>query len=1076
MRNNKPEHENPGISGMEMKRRQFLKCSALLGGTLAASSALRHFVDGVGSGSAWADTHVVGISDNAYTHHLPENQIYSVCQQCNTNCGIKVKLANGRVAKIDGNPYSPWTLTPHLAYDTPLTDAAKTEGSLCPKGQAGIQTLYDPFRVVKVLKRAGKRGENKWQTIPFEQAIGEVVEGGNLFGEGPVEGLQDICVLKDPKISAALAEDAALVASRKMPLEEFKTKHAENLKYLIDPDHPDLGPKNNQFCLNWGRLKGGRSDLLKRFFNNAVGSVNTHGHTTVCQGSLYFTCKAMSDQFVEGKWSGGSKFYWQADTGNAEFIIFVGANPFEANYGPPLRVQKLTEGMVDGRMKIAVIDPRCSKTAARAWKWVPVRPSGVAAVAMGMIRWIIDNKRFDARYLANANKAAAAADNEPTWTQAAWLVKVKADGKPTTFLRGSDLGAALEKRPQKGGGEWDFDPFVVSKGGECTTFDPNDDKQLAEGDLLVDAEVHGIKVKSVLQIYRETAGARSLAQWAELAGVKEKDIVELAQEFTSHGKRAAADLHRGVSQHTSGFYNVLAWMMVNILIGNHDWMGGLAKATTFDIMGDREGKPFDLGKQSGKMRPWGISIIRHEASYDKSTLFTGFPAKRVWYPFSSDIYQEVIPSMGDAYPYPMKALLLYMGAPVYSLPAGHKLVEILSDPKKIPLFMVSDIVVGETSMYADYIFPDITYLERWEFSGSHPSVTPKVAPFRQPSAPPLTETTTVFGEKTPLSMESLILGLAEKLKLSGFGQNAFGPGLHLKREEDLYLRMVANIAFGDKPDGSERVPAASPEEIKLFEESRRHLPATVFDVNRWRAVVGPEWWPHVVYVLNRGGRFQGYPQAYKDSQLANRYGKMVGIYFDKLARTKNSMTGEPYLGHADFVGGPRDCLGRMLDDEEKGFDMTLITYKTISQTKSRTVGNYWLQALYPENFFEISPTDAKRLGVNEGDKVNVVSASNEEGIWDLGNGQNKPMIGHVRIRQGIRPGVVAFSLGHGHWAYGAQRVVIDGAPVPDDPRRATGVHANAAMRVDPVLKNTGLVDPVGGSAVFYQSQVKLMKV
>jgi hypothetical protein len=38
------------------------------------------------------------------------------------------------------------------------------------------------------------------------------------------------------------------------------------------------------------------------------------------------------------------------------------------------------------------------------------------------------------------------------------------------------------------------------------------------------------------------------------------------------------------------------------------------------------------------------------------------------------------------------------------------------------------------------------------------------------------------------------------------------------------------------------------------------------------------------------------------------------------------------------------------------------------------------------------------------------------------------------------------------------------------------VQANAAMRIDPVLKNTGLVDTVGGSAVFYQSQVRLIKV
>ena len=86
------------------------------------------------------------------------------------------------------------------------------------------------------------------------------------------------------------------------------------------------------------------------------------------------------------------------------------------------------------------------------------------------------------------------------------------------------------------------------------------------------------------------------------------------------------------------------------------------------------------------------------------------------------------------------------------------------------------------------------------------------------------------------------------------------------------------------------------------------------------------------------------------------------------------------------------------------------------------------------------------------------------------------MIGQVRVQEGMRPGVMAFSLGHGHWAYGASPVVIDGVRCLADPRRATGIHANAAMRVDPVLKNTGLVDLVGGSAVFYQSQVKLVKV
>jgi anaerobic selenocysteine-containing dehydrogenase len=1056
----------------KIDRREMLKSTALLGGSLAASGILWKALESGLSEDAFAS----GAGEEAYAHYRPENQIYTVCQQCNTNCGVKVKIVDGMVAKIDGNPYNPWTLTPHINYKTPASETGTIEGSICPKGQAGIQTLYDPYRIVKVLKRKGKRGDNKWETISFDKAVDEIANGGDLFGEGHVEGLKDICTLKDPLISAALAEDTANITSGKMTVDQFKIKHKDNLQFLIDPDHPDMGPKNNQFCLNWGRVKGGRGDLLKRFTSDALGSVNAHGHTTVCQGSLYFTCKAMSDQFNEGKWSGGSKFYWQADTGNSEFIIFVGSNPFEANYGPPLRAQKITEGTVDGRMKIAVIDPRCSKTASKAWKWIPVRPNGVGAFAMGMIQWMLENGRYDSRYLTNANKGAAKADNEPTWTQAVWLVKIGKDGKPGTFLRGSDIGLGKQRRAGKDGKSWEFDSFITSSGGKLIAFDPNDDGKAVEGDLFVDTEVSGIKVKSVLQIYRETALAKTPDEWAKAAGTTAEEIAELSKEFTSHGKKAAIDMHRGVSQHTSGFYNVLAWMIVNILIGNHDWQGGLVKATTYNIAGGKEGMPFDSGSMKGKIKRWGIPIIRSEVRYEKSTLFEGYPAKRVWYPFATDIYQEVIPSLGDMYPYQIKALFLYMGSPVYSLPSGHTLIDILRDTKKLPLFFTSDIVVGETSMYADYIFPDLTYLERWEFSGSHPSVSPKVGPVRQPASSPLTDTVTAFGEKMPISMESLLLGLAEKLSLPGFGDNAMGPGLHLKREEDYYLRMVANIAAGEKPDGSDRVPAADGEEIRIFKEARRHLPETVFNAERWESVVGPDLWPHVVYVLNRGGRFQGYKDAYSKGQLSNKYGKLVGIYFDNLVNAKNSMTGLPYLGYADYIEGPRDTLGRLITDEISGFDMTLITYKHIAHTKSRTISNYWTEAIHPENAVEISVTDGIRLGLKNGDRVRVVSATNEAGKWELGSGKSIEMIGRVKLIQGIRPGVAAFSLGHGHWAYGSSKIYIDKKSVDIDKRRSGGIHANAAMRTDTHITNTTLTDVVGGSAVFYQSQVKLIKV
>jgi len=55
-------------------------------------------------------------------------------------------------------------------------------------------------------------------------------------------------------------------------------------------------------------------------------------------------------------------------------------------------------------------------------------------------------------------------------------------------------------------------------------------------------------------------------------------------------------------------------------------------------------------------------------------------------------------------------------------------------------------------------------------------------------------------------------------------------------------------------------------------------------------------------------------------------------------------------------------------------------------------------------------------------------------------------------------------------------VTIDGQLVRADPKRAAGVHANAAMWVDPYLKNTCMIDPVGGSVSFYDTRVRLIKV
>jgi anaerobic selenocysteine-containing dehydrogenase len=1020
-----------------------------------------------------------------YTKHHVGNALLTACLQCNTGCGIKCKLEDGVVTKIDGNPYSPWTLLPHLPYATNVSDAAPVDGSICPKGQAGLQTAYDPYRIRKVLKRAGKRGENKWVSVPFEKAIEEICEGGALFSQVSgeetrnVEGLRQVMALRDAALAKAMTADVKAIwdekdkAKKKELVEKFKQTHSASLDKLIDPEHPDLGPRNNQILVSWGRVKGGRGDLYKRW-GEALGSMNLHGHTTVCQGSLYFTCKAISEQYEGGKFTNGQKFYWQADTENSRFILFVGANLFEANYGPPNRAVRLTSNLVSGFTKVACADPRFSKLASKSWKWLPLKPGSDAALAMAMIQWVLENKKFDAKFLRGANKAAAVANGENSWCNATWLVVVK-DGKPGKFLRAADAKLIEpETRKTKEGVEFSEKFMTSMVEGKPVPVDPNDEKNAVQGDLFVDTKLpDGTHVKSGLQILLESSKEKTFAEWCAIADLREEDVLAVVSELASHGKQAAVDIHRGPAQHTNGFYNVLSWMTLNMLLGNFDAKGGMIKASAYDTMG--KGKLFDMKAHPGKVSSFGVTLIRHGLDYEKTTLFSGYPAKRNWYPLSSDIYEELVPSLGDAYPYPVKIMFMYMGAPTYSLPAGHTNIEILCDTQKLPLFIASDILIGSTSLYADYIFPDLSFLERWEFQGSHPNIANKVQPIRQPVMAPIPEDCTVYGQKMPISFEALLLAVAERLKLPGFGEDGLGKGLSLKHPDDYYIRCSANVAFGEKDDASQNLPDANAQEMEIFKTARRHLPETIFSEERWKKLVGEKMWPKLVYLLNRGGRFEDHAKGYKGDRAGHPYAALLNMYQEKTASTIHAGTGKHHSGIARYLP-IMDYHGQPLDKLRDGYELSMVTHRTVTQTKSRTIADPWLLPIMPENGILVNPADASRLKLAKGQPVKVVSATNTSGEWNLGQGNKRAMIGKVVITETVRPGVISFALGFGHWATGAGDCVIDGHVIKGEKARSAGVHANAAMWTDPAVPNTCLFDSVGGSVSFYDTQVRLEPV
>jgi tetrathionate reductase subunit A len=1043
-----------------MTRRAFFKSTALVGGCAALAAQVNALTRLFASGAMAAENEKYA----PYVLAQPQNMIYTSCLQCHTACQLKVKLWDGALAKISGNPYAPQDYLPHIPYDTKPQDTATIDGKLCPKGQAGIQTYYDPYRVRKVLKRDGERGSNRWKSIPFEQFIKEVAQGGKLFSSvgdtRDYPGFKDIIVLKDADLSKNMAEDAKKVGKGDMSIQDFKAKYSRYLDTLIDRDHPDLGPKNNQFVFMAGRIEPGRSQLMHWFTNKAAGSVNAYEHTTICE---------QSHHIAYGMITGGKTHHMKPDLMNCEFVLFWGTGAYSANFGMTNMAEKVTSGRLERGMKTAVVDPRLSNDAAHADWWLPVKPSENVALAMAMIRWIIENRRFDQRYLENGNKAAAVADAEPTWSNAAYLVKI-VEGHPLELLKASEAGVGNDKE------------FVVSRGGKLLPVDPTNETSIVEGDLFVKTTVGSFEAKSAFQLLTEEAFSKSLQTYAEQCGVELQTIIEVARELTSHGKRAAVEMYRGPVQNPDGYYAGCAVITLNVLLGNADYVGGLILGGgEWKSFGGASSSPYTFSKMfPGSLTSFGIKITREGSRYEDSTLFKehGYPAKRPWYPFTGNVYQEILPSFGTGYPYSGKILFLHMGTPALSTPGSNQqIIQRLKDLDKVPLFIASDIVIGESSMYADYIMPDLTYLERWGVPGSTPDVPTRQSKVRQPAAIPLTEDVTVDGEKMPLCMEAFLIALAKQLNLPGFGKNAFGQGMNFDRPEDWYLKLVANQAYGNNQNDA--VPDADDHEIELFRQARRHLPKSVFDEARWKKALRSETeWRKAVYVLNRGGRFDGYGKAYGAKTMSyNAFGGMFHLFVEKVSKQKNSLSGE-YFSGLPRVNGECDASGKPLVHKD-GYPLRLFTFKEPFGGQSRTISNYWSTiALQPENKIWLSREDAQRLGLKPDQRVRMVSQVNAEGKLHLMDGEKRvlDMIARVEVKEGIRPGTAAASWHYGHWAYGSNDVVVDGHLIKGDKRRAAGICPNHLMQLDPILKDVCVTDPIGGSASFSSTMVNLLPV
>src|SRR3989337_857115 len=85
--------------------------------------------------------------------------IPTICFNCEAACGLLAYVDKDRqsVTKLEGNPLHPGS-----------------RGRNCAKGPATINQVTDPERIRYPLKRAGKRGEGKWERVGWDEVLDDI--------------------------------------------------------------------------------------------------------------------------------------------------------------------------------------------------------------------------------------------------------------------------------------------------------------------------------------------------------------------------------------------------------------------------------------------------------------------------------------------------------------------------------------------------------------------------------------------------------------------------------------------------------------------------------------------------------------------------------------------------------------------------------------------------------------------------------------------------------------------------------------------------------------------------------------
>ncbi|MDO6441968.1 molybdopterin dinucleotide binding domain-containing protein [Marinobacter sp. 2_MG-2023] len=1004
---------------MDNKRRNFLKGAAAAGGAATFAAGYYGPLEKMGkglvngtSGKATADRlhgnslapeWSVDPKTGEVTLNPEQRTAFTVCYGCTTKCGVRVRIDNNedKVLRVSGNPYHPLSSDEHLDERTPVLEAFQRMSSFqdqgqlnrstaCARGNAAMSQLTSDQRVLNCLKRTGPRGSNQWETIPFEQLLDEIVAGGDLFGEGEVEGLRSIRDVKTP----------------------------------LDPDNPEYGPKSNQLLM-MEATDYGRSALLKRFAFNAFGTRNYGHHGAYCGLAFRMGSGALMNDLAKNA-------HVKPDYANVKFALFIGTAPSQA--GNPFKRQGrlLAQARTTGEMEYVLVDPALTAAASHSAsdrnRWISILPGTDTALAMALIRWMLANEAYAKDYLALPGNNAARHAGEPGHTNATHLV-IEDNSHPRAgyFLRLSDIGQA------ESGAEDDY-PVVVNSAGELDSSEVADSGQLFV-ERTVETGSGPVTVRSSLFKLRQEAMQYSIEEYAEFCGIEADVIRNLARRFTSFGRTAAADTHGGMMS-GAGFYASYSINMINLLAGSFNQKGGVAKGGgSFNGVG--AGPRYNLADFPGKVGPKGVFLSRSRFPYEKTSEYkrrvaageSPYPATAPWRSLAPPILTEHLLSGLEGYPYRIKAMIGVMANPMYGQAGLTSLLEErLKDPKNVGLFVAVDGFINETNRFADYIVPDSVMYEVWGFTGAWSGTLTKMTTACWPVVEPR-QAKTSTGE--PVSMDSFFIELAQRLDLPGFGDNAIegadGQVHPLKRAEDFYLRAAANIAMSGQP-----LPTPAQEDINAsgIESLLERIQSTVAEDE-----AGP-----VAHLYSRGGRFETMESAYDGEKLGHAWARPLCVYNEQVGTSIDSYSGKRLVGTPTHHE-PRFWDGSLLRDHYPEEEWPLLAFSFKSNLmNSYAIGLERLRMIKPYNPVLLHRNDAEKFGVRHGDTISIESPGGK-------------VLALALVGENVHEGALGIEHGYGHRELGAASHVIDGEERAGNPYLAAGVNINDLGFSDPTRKD-----------------------